>query len=153
MANVNYLKEKFVKDCLLMYLKKDKDYGNSVEKSLNRFGIVAYQVRALDKINRLVQLCSMGFETNITDEKIDDTIQDLFIYSCITKVWEIKQTSTLTFGIQLMVETLQKFLDVNTLVQYLSEHSLLDEIGVEVRVSKALKKYFNNKFDTNELTD
>lgn len=67
------------KQCVKLYSKKNKDYGNSFEKGMDIIG-PAYGIgRLYDKINRLIELNKNG-KTEI-DEKIEDTLQDLACYS------------------------------------------------------------------------
>lgn len=80
-----------------VYEKKNKDYGNSFYKSIEKYGVVAYYVRAEDKINRLTKLINTK-EQAVTDESVADTINDLFNYTamflakCMTKRSEISST-------------------------------------------------------------
>lgn len=39
------------------FIAKNRDYGNSFEKSLNKFGLIAGVVRINDKFERLANLC------------------------------------------------------------------------------------------------
>ena len=41
------------KDMTKLYERKNKDYGNSFDKTLNEFGIVAGLIRLNDKMNRV----------------------------------------------------------------------------------------------------
>lgn len=76
---VDYNKaDKFINDRILTYLKKNADYGNSADMSMEMFGAVAYAVRMSDKVNRIESLASKEAEVN--DEKIEDTILDLVNY-------------------------------------------------------------------------
>lgn len=63
-----------------LYEKKNKDYGNSYSKSIERYGAVAGLVRISDKFNRLENLMLNG-ECEIKDESIKDTLIDLANYS------------------------------------------------------------------------
>ena len=55
MKNVN----KFVYDRTLTYLQKNRDYGNSVDKTRLILGEKADLVRMADKIHRIEQLTSL----------------------------------------------------------------------------------------------
>lgn len=70
--------DKFINDRILTYLKKNADYGNSADMSMEMFGAVAYAVRMSDKVNRIESL--VGKEAEVDDEKIEDTILDLVNY-------------------------------------------------------------------------
>ncbi len=62
-----------------IYRKKNIDYGDSFKISLDKFGRMAYVVRASDKMLRLEQL--VNNEAQVTDEKFIDTVRDLANYS------------------------------------------------------------------------
>lgn len=63
-----------------LYEKKNKDYGNSFNRSIKRYGAVAGLVRISDKFNRLENLMMNG-ECEIKDESIKDTLMDLANYA------------------------------------------------------------------------
>lgn len=68
-----------------LYERKNKDYGNSFEGTLNEFGIVAGVIRMNDKMNRLKRLVNNKAE--ISDESIADTLIDLANYAVMTLTW------------------------------------------------------------------
>lgn len=68
----------FVRDRVLTYLKKNKDYGDSFVDSIRIYGRVAGQVRMLDKVNRINSLLANG--KSAVDESVADTLLDLFNY-------------------------------------------------------------------------
>lgn len=71
------------------YLKKNHDYGNSFDKSLDKFGLVASTVRLGDKMNRIESLTSKAALVN--DESLRDTLIDLANYAIMTVMWLDKQ--------------------------------------------------------------
>ena len=66
------------------FLKKNTDYGNSFEESLNEFGEVAGIVRISDKYNRLVNLTKN--ENRVLESK-SDTFKDMANYCLMQAVW------------------------------------------------------------------
>lgn len=70
------------------YLKKNADYGNSFDQSLDEFGLTAAVVRMQDKLNRLKKL-SRNFEEapEVADESVGDTLLDLANYAILTVKW------------------------------------------------------------------
>lgn len=76
-------------DMLKTYIKKNHDYGNSFEQSLDKFGLVAGIVRIGDKMNRIESLTTK--EAMVKDESIKDTLLDLASYSVMTLMWLNKQ--------------------------------------------------------------
>lgn len=77
-------KKSFVNHQYEIYKAKNALYGDSFLHSLQKYGNSAFAVRVSDKIERLRQLLSnkdFTKELNIVnDEKIDDTVRDLFNY-------------------------------------------------------------------------
>lgn len=67
------------------YQAKNQDYGNSFEKSLYKFGLVASVIRLNDKMNRIESLSRT--EAKVVNESIEDTLLDLANYSVMTIIW------------------------------------------------------------------
>lgn len=67
------------------YQAKNQDYGNSFEKSLDKFGLIASVIRLNDKMNRIESLSRT--EAKVVDESIEDTLLDLANYSVMTIIW------------------------------------------------------------------
>lgn len=67
------------------YERKNADYGNSFEKSLDKFGLVAAAVRIGDKVNRFENLIDK--ENLVKDESISDTLLDLATYALMTAMY------------------------------------------------------------------
>lgn len=65
-----------------IYTRKNNDYGNSFDKSLDEFGILAAIIRMEDKLNRLKSL--LNNEQKVKDESFEDTLIDLANYSVMT---------------------------------------------------------------------
>lgn len=70
--------EKIVTETMELCIKKNKDYGSSVQDTYERFGDVSYLVRITDKYNRICSLLDKKAE--VKDESIDDTIRDMANY-------------------------------------------------------------------------
>jgi len=73
-------------EMLEIYAKKNADYGNSFEKSLDEFGDIAFTVRASDKMERIKAL--MEVENQVKDESVEDTVRDLANYCVMYLVWK-----------------------------------------------------------------
>lgn len=78
--------EEITKKMLETFKKKNHDYGNSFEESLNEEGITAARIRIGDKWNRFKTL-SKGIDIKVNDESISDTLLDLANYCILTKMW------------------------------------------------------------------
>lgn len=74
------------KEMVSLQEKKNKDYGNSFEQTLDEFGLIASVIRLNDKMNRVKQLCKSQ-KQEIKDEKIEDTLIDLANYAVMTLSW------------------------------------------------------------------
>lgn len=67
--------------------RKNSDYGNSFDQTLNEFGLVASATRMSDKFNRFKSLMKCGSTAQVEDEKIEDTLMDLAAYAIMTVEW------------------------------------------------------------------
>lgn len=74
-------------ELLSIFEKKNSDYGNSFEESLEKHGIIAAIVRMEDKMGRLNSLTKKGAEQKVSDESLVDTLKDLSNYALMTAVW------------------------------------------------------------------
>ena len=69
-----------------IYEKKNADYGNSFENSLDKHGLIAGIVRMDDKMSRLISLNSKN-EQQVMDENLRDTLMDLANYAIMSVMW------------------------------------------------------------------
>lgn len=69
------------------FCKKNHDYGNSFEESLDKHGIVASVVRMGDKMNRLESLTDDSRTQQVGSESLLDTLEDLSNYAAMTACW------------------------------------------------------------------
>lgn len=76
-------KEELLSKLVKTYTSKNKDYGNSADKTYKLFGDQAYLIRIHDKLARIERLISA--EAEVKDESIEDTIHDLIVY---TAMWQ-----------------------------------------------------------------
>lgn len=70
-----------------LYARKNRDYGNSFDKSMDKFGLVVAAIRIGDKVNRLQSLVDKRGEAEVKDESLADTFMDLACYSIMTLLW------------------------------------------------------------------
>lgn len=73
-----------------IFVKKNTDYGNSFEESLDKHNLIAAIVRMEDKMSRLSTLSKQ--EALVADESIIDTLKDLSNYALMSAVW-LEQTN------------------------------------------------------------
>lgn len=70
-----------------LYKRKNADYGNSVAKTFDEYGLVSFLVRIEDKLNRVATLAKKSTtEQQVKDEKIEDTLLDLANYSIMALI-------------------------------------------------------------------
>jgi hypothetical protein len=72
-----------------LYERKNKDYGNSFEKTLDEFGPVAGIVRLNDKMNRIKSIYKA--QSTQVNESMEDTLLDLANYAVMTLQWLTNQ--------------------------------------------------------------
>ena len=84
-----HILEKIFKEMFSTYVKKNADYGNSFEKSIEKFGLVASAVRLSDKLERFSNLiCN---DAQVKDESIEDTLLDMANYAAMTVLFLRKE--------------------------------------------------------------
>lgn len=69
------------------FCRKNHDYGNSFEESLDQFGIIASLVRMQDKMLRLQSLTDESKMQQVGSESLLDTLEDLSNYAAMTACW------------------------------------------------------------------
>ena len=81
--NTEKLKIDIIKTNRALFMKKNRDYGNSYKD----FGLIGILVRLNDKINRIKALHENN--KNEVDEQIEETINDLYNYCIIGLMYKI----------------------------------------------------------------
>lgn len=66
-----------------LYVKKNRDYGDSFHQSFEEEGMAMPRIRLSDKLNRFKTLTKSD-EQNVKDESIRDTLMDLANYALMT---------------------------------------------------------------------
>lgn len=67
------------------FSKKNHDYGNSFEQSMNKYGLIASVIRLGDKMNRFENLLTVI--NQVEEESIKDTLYDMANYVIMTIMW------------------------------------------------------------------
>lgn len=88
--NTNSMK-KVYEELLNTFCKKNHDYGNSFELSLDNHGLVAGVVRMEDKMNRLSTSVDSDTDAQIASESLVDTLMDLSNYAAMAACWLMGQ--------------------------------------------------------------
>lgn len=79
--------EGIFKEMLELYAKKNKDYGNSFDKSLDEDGLIVLKIRLGDKFNRFNSLIKQNYTYEVKDESLRDTLIDLANYAVMGVRW------------------------------------------------------------------
>lgn len=66
-----------------LYERKNKDYGDSVHDTYEKYGMISFLVRMEDKLNRVRTLTTDDAIALVSDEKIEDTLIDLANYAIL----------------------------------------------------------------------
>lgn len=75
--------QEITEDMFKTYLKKNKDYGDSFDKSLDKWGLSVAAIRLGDKLNRFEYYVKNG-SFAVDDEDVYDTLKDLASYAVMT---------------------------------------------------------------------
>lgn len=122
--------DKFVYERTLLYLQKNKDYGNSVDKTRLLLGNRADLVRIADKIHRVEQLALKQNEPKVA-ESIEDTILDLVVYMAIYSSGKDRTTMEQMTSPARLCDLIDELADIG---QYPLEnlYDLQQEIGKDI---------------------
>lgn len=96
MGNVEQFKKMTAKMAEL-YEEKNRNYGNSFDKSLDEDGLLVSKIRLGDKYNRFSNLLKQKSK-GTSDESIKDTLIDLANYAIMTVMWLDYNPSTVFIG-------------------------------------------------------
>lgn len=78
--------EYITKNMYNTYLRKNKDYGNSFDRSLDKWGLSVAAIRLGDKLNRFESYIKNG-KFAVDDEGVRDTLMDLATYAIMTVMY------------------------------------------------------------------
>lgn len=73
---------------LALMAKKNKDYGNTLYEACDAIGDVYAYCRIFDKAKRFISLIKNGFNPEIKDDTLEDTIRDLANYCNMYLAWK-----------------------------------------------------------------
>lgn len=137
MKNIN----KFVYDRTLTYLQKNRDYGNSVDKTRLILGEKADLVRMADKIHRIEQLALKQNEPKVA-ESIEDTILDLVVYMAIYESGKGRTTMESLTSPSRLMDLIEALEDI---VLHTSDwfDELQDELGFDILEEYTLEYIVN----------
>ena len=96
-----------IREMLAQYNRKNHDYGNSFEESLNEDGLIAAKVRIGDKVRRFTTL--IGKERQVADESTVDTLKDLSTYCVMAMVWRLTEDQTVYSIFDELVDYVERY--------------------------------------------
>nr|DAR66476.1 MAG TPA: Nucleotide modification associated domain 1 [Caudoviricetes sp.] len=139
-------------ELLDIFKKKNSDYGNSFEKSLQEHGIIAAIVRMEDKMSRLSNLSNNKSNQKVNNESIIDTLKDLSNYALMTAVWlepiELIEHSYESYSLKPKKESkIESFINDIQLNLYNNVELITTNrkyITFSVKNFKAFKEWFDN---------
>lgn len=79
------LHQEFLDKLHNLYVTKNRDYGDSVHRTYEKYGMTSYLVRIEDKINRVQSLTKSGIQ-RVNDEKLQDTLLDAANYLILAAI-------------------------------------------------------------------
>lgn len=80
---------KIIEEIHDMFVKKNADYGNSFEKSLDEWGLIVSAMRVQEKLDRVKT--SLKHELKVKDESVEDSFLDIANYAVMTVMWLRKE--------------------------------------------------------------
>ena len=126
--------EDILTQMLSTYKAKNADYGNSFDKTLNEFGLVASVVRLNDKMERIKSLIKS--DAKVLDEKIDDTLLDMANYAVLTLLWLRNKDSDIVSGTVNDIET-HSVTETKLPQEYSIGETFTDANGVKLKAVKS----------------
>ena len=78
--------EEICREINQLYIKKNQDYGDSFAASFKEEGLAMVRIRLGDKFSRFKTLSRSGYEQQVKDESIRDTLIDFANYAIMTIV-------------------------------------------------------------------
>ena len=73
---------------LVLIAKKNKDYGNALYEGCSDIGDIYAYCRIFDKAKRFISIIKNGFNPEIKDDTLEDTIRDLANYCNMYLAWK-----------------------------------------------------------------
>ena len=80
---------KIIEEIHDMFVRKNADYGNSFENSLDEWGLIVSAMRVQEKLDRVKT--SLKQELKVKDESVEDSFLDIANYAIMTAMWLRKE--------------------------------------------------------------
>lgn len=135
--------DKFVYDRTLTYLQKNRDYGNSVDKTRLILGEEADLVRMADKVHRIEQLALKQNEPKVL-ESIEDTILDLVVYMAIYDTGKERRNME-------MLTSASRLCDLIDTIEDIAQYPLESFQDLQLRLGEEILSDFTVEYMTNYI--
>lgn len=90
MSGFEFSLDKITSDIVDLLVRKNANYGNSFDRQMDEYGMIAAVIRLDDKMSRLRAL-TKG-EPDKVGESVDDTLRDIVGYTLLTLNWLANQS-------------------------------------------------------------
>lgn len=90
MSSLEFSLDKITSDIVNLLVRKNANYGNSFDRQMDEYGMLASVIRLDDKMSRLRSL-TKG-EPDKVGESVDDTLRDIVGYTLLTLNWLANQS-------------------------------------------------------------
>lgn len=112
-----------------LYIRKNHDYGDSVSKTFDEYGLTSFLVRMDDKMNRIKTLIKVG-DAAVTGEHIEDTLLDLANYAVLA-LTEIEYRKKLLLSEQTKIDPDTEYRKKDLEITYNAMHDIEKCEGTE----------------------
>jgi hypothetical protein len=137
------------------FCRKNHDYGNSFEESLDQFGIVASIVRISDKMKRLESLTDESKTQQVGSESLLDTLEDLSNYAAMTACW-LRWVRTEDGDVETSSQKVSKFVFGEVKPDGIDEYKYLESLTINLKeIVCMLQKVneFHHKIEEFKMTE
>ena len=137
------------------FCRKNHDYGNSFEESLDQFGIVASIVRMSDKMKRLESLTDESKTQQVGSESLLDTLEDLSNYAAMTACW-LRGVQSEDGDVEASSQKVSKFIFGEVKPDVIDEYKYLESLTINVKeIVDMLQKVneFHHKIEEFKMTE
>ena len=137
------------------FCRKNHDYGNSFEESLDQFGIVASIVRMSDKMKRLESLTDKSKTQQVGSESLLDTLEDLSNYAAMTACW-LRGVQFEDGEVETSSQKVSKFIFSDVKLDGIDEYKYLESLTTNLKeIIDMLQKVneFHHKIEEFKMTE
>lgn len=137
------------------FCRKNHDYGNSFDESLDQFGIIASIVRMSDKMKRLESLTDESKTQQVGSERLLDTLEDLSNYAAMTACW-LRGVQSEDGDVETSSQKVSKFIFGEVKPDGIDEYKYLESLTINLKeIVDMLQKVdeFHHKIEEFKMTE